>query len=511
MIRPNDLFTFHESLALNDDAGAAVGKVINDWEIRRYIDTRALKTRPGFIISVSQRIIIPANLVGQDPASGYEGYPALLKNEIAPTDFDPVNDVLELIDYSPITLNAAIDASVNSTVGQNSTDTKQYTSGSSTSTTNSYDVSINLSKMPGVSAGYSHSKTYSDEHSQTTGTGRGADQQIGSSASMSIKEWGSYLSIDGSVQTPSWIWTQEYPWNVYLYQDTQSSQDITVPPFVFDRLFLRPSSPPSSNSGDIPPSFTVTAAPPSSLALAGLNFISCARWIYLPASADSLKFAHTIQYWVGSHSFTTGPLSASVSLKQVRSEKAGQSLTSTVDRLSTYALAPLRGDSQGGALVSFSRSQIIPTWPGGTPVSISSTGNDLLVQCTAGFAFGGDTDSVLQADLTTATVGFSGFFKMTDPEQEFSLFVKHWKTSDVMITLTIVINDETPITRHVDARELGGGSDNVMRIVLRNLDYSSAEFFDYLVLGLNTITITATRGTTGSDPAGYALRALSIA
>lgn len=516
MLRPSDLYTLHETFDLYADpiggrsSLTPIGKVLNDWEIRRYVDTRGLQTRSGFMVSVTQRIVIPANLTQQDPASGYAGYSAMLTNAVVPTGYDEKNDVLELIDYAPITVNAAVDSSTNSTVGSNASDSKQYTTGSSTSATNTFDVSVNLSQAGGVTAGYGHSQTSTEEQSKTAGASRGTDMQTGASASMSIKEWGSYLKIDVAKQAPSWTWTQEYPWNVFLYQDIGSSQAITVPPFVYDRLFLQPPPPKSSENGsDDTPTFSFSAAPPSSLSLTGLSFVSKARWIYLPANADTLRFAQTLCYWTGSHTFTAAN-DTNVTLTQIIGGESSTPVVSEIRRLATYALAPVQSDARG-ALVSFTPSRFPAGWQSGSPFAVVSGTNDVLVEG-QGFDFAAGADAVFQADLTAgAPATFTASFKITEPDQEYSLYLKHWNTSDIGVTLSLTINGSAAITRHVDAREGGGGSDNILRVFLRNLDYASPEFFDYLVLGLNRVTVTISRDDSGTDPCGYALRALAIA
>jgi Rieske Fe-S protein len=499
MLRTADLYTYHERLMLVGPSGV-VGQVINDYDIRAYTDVRNLGVTHGYIISLSQRIIIPAALAptSASPSSGYVNYPALLINTIVP-NVDTKDDI-ELIDYAPITVNAAVDTSINSAVSASTSDSRQYTTGSSTSVTNTYDVSVNLSKMSGVSGGFSHAQTNTVENSRTAGTDVGADRQGGSSDAMSVKEWGSYLAIDVIQQAPTWTWTQEYPWNVFLYQDRDAIQNVTLPPFVLNRLFL---TPPTTD----PPGSAATAAPPSSLSLTGLNFVSKARWRFVPQTADAISFTHTLSYTTASHTITTNGTSATLTPVSLTLSPAGPT---TISTLAVYALDAVGRVSSAGALLSFAPSQFDAPPQAGASFSVKSAANDLLAEGT-GFTFPLGADPVFQADVTTQSATLTVKFKIADTNQDYTLYLKHWKTTSTGCTLSITINEESPIARHVDAAESGGGSDNVLSIYLRNLDYTSPEFYDYLQMGLNVITITATsEDVTNKATCIYALRSLGI-
>jgi hypothetical protein len=99
-------------------------------------------------------------------------------------------------------------------------------------------------------------------------------------------------------------------------------------------------------------------------------------------------------------------------------------------------------------------------------------------------------------------------FKVIDPDLELSLHLKHWNTTTSACMLTLSVNKQE-ITRYVDAMNATSGTDNITRITLRNFDYTSPEFYDYLVMGLNTITLKIAPAEP-CQTCGYALRALAV-
>lgn len=119
-------------------------------------------------------------------------------------------------------------------------------------------------------------------------------------------------------------------------------------------------------------------------------------------------------------------------------------------------------------------------------------------------------------DSAELTIGF----KVADEEEELSLYLKHWliRQADspaspvkdfIGYMLNIVINGNDAIMMHVDALQAGSGTTNISKIILRTTDYTSADFYDYIVMGYNEIVISIMPDP-GSAPCGYALRAVAI-
>jgi hypothetical protein len=101
-------------------------------------------------------------------------------------------------------------------------------------------------------------------------------------------------------------------------------------------------------------------------------------------------------------------------------------------------------------------------------------------------------------------------FKITDAVNDYTLFLKHWKTSAMGVTLTITVNGNTAnqLVKTVNSYEAEGGENNLLSIVLRNQNYASIDYSDYLTPGLNSIEIAITPND--GKAAGYALRAVSL-
>jgi len=320
------------------------------------------------------------------------------------------------------------------------------------------------------------------------------------------------LAIDVGTQAPTWTWTQEYPWNAYVYHDKKSSGNVILPPFIQNRLFLVPDDKTQS-----------TVAPPSAISMRGLTFLSKARWAYFPQSADAITFEHVVTYATGEHKLgassapnalatgsSSGPGTAKLTTVTIA---IGPADLTTIDQLSTYGLDPLGSGSRSGSLICFTPSQFrIAPRAATDPFTIAPSTNDMLVQGTGGFTFSSDLDAVFQADVTMESAEMDVVFKVTNTQDEYSLYLKHWKLSDTGCTLTITINQGSPtIVRHIDAAESEGGSDNVLRVVLRNLDYSSSDFYDYLNVGVNWIKIQiSSDDATNASTSVYAIRSLAI-
>lgn len=93
---------------------------------------------------------------------------------------------------------------------------------------------------------------------------------------------------------------------------------------------------------------------------------------------------------------------------------------------------------------------------------------------------------------------------------DYNLFIKNWKTGTLGFQLSIDVNGNK-ITKYVDSREGEGGENNFLSVSLRNKDFSSIDYHNYLLLGFNTITITITPiGGTVDSGSQYHMRAISV-
>ena len=420
----------------------------------------------------------------------------------------------ELAKYTPKTINAAVTTSISNDSGSSSSTgvTRQHTSGSSTSQSNTYGGSLSLGFLGdaltgGVTADHSH--TTGSERSVTDLTGRDSNTSSSSNSSsgetMSVKDWACYSSVDSNDSSPTWVWGQEYPWNVIQYNNGDSQGNVILPKFVESLLYYTDAQ------------GTRQALPPSQLSLFGVDFTMKAVWIVEPRLTT---ITHTMQYCTATHGTT-----------QAAAINHPLSFTYTTPNpidLCLYGLDPIL--ESNSAIIGFIPSQfnILPVAATAQAkpkcFKIMSTSNNLIINditqypvLTSGVAGFTPSSTALTAAFTQSctSLTIAVQFKIIDTENDYTLFIKHWTTSKLGVTLSLVINPdpnkpEDPIIKHVDAQEAEGGENNLLAISLRNQTYGSVDYHDYLQLGLNTIQITMTPTSGSPDSCGYQIRAISI-
>lgn len=493
MLKQKDLYTHVENLAISS-SGVQIGKCILEYDVRKYTDVRNLSSKKSYLITCSQRLIIPnPNTYQVKPStqSGFSNYPALLTSQIkcSSTEASGSFSNTELLNYSPKTLNTAVMSDHSTSNSSGSTLTKEHSSGSSTSQTNSFGGSITIGPFGGISGNYEHAKTKSTNESNTNGHSDNHESQSSSSSSMSIKDWGSYAVVDDNNQFPTWVWGQEYPWDVVLFKDVDKNGNIILPKFVQDRLY----------DGTI-------VYPPTQLSLLGINFVSKASWLITPhdgrADLDSVYFIHTLNYGEASHSVSNNAVTASLNALQPIT------LKSQYMDLDLLALDPITTlGSNNGAVVGFIPDKFTAIPKTGTNFKITSESNNLLIT-------GGGFTAPMITDFSDVPVTMDIYFKVMDDMLEYELFLKCWKTMPQDCVLTFIINDNenNPIVKHVDALDTEGGENNLISIILRNKNHSSADYHDYLALGINKISLTVTpsKDVATTSNCGFAMRALAI-
>ncbi|MGY2490459.1 hypothetical protein [Cupriavidus sp. CP313] len=500
MIRTSDLYCATFDYPISAD-GATIGIARMRYEVRYIQDMRNLASVRTYRIECTQRVIIP-NSGGYSTTPGavtsFDSYPALLMSSTTLTVSTDAQ--ARLVNYAPKTMNTAIMTSVSNSTGSSNSYSAQRTSGSSVSQTNTYGGSVSMGvsgedPTGSVSADYSHSSTTETSSSLSHGTdvGTNAGRDLGDQ--ITVKDWGAYANLDSGGVTPTWVWGQEYPWDVIQYRNCDSNNVVALPDFVVDRLYEDPGSTSS------------LVFPPSQLSLFGIDFTMKAHWmIDLPAALTDqvVNFAHTLGYMEGSHGNyipQTGAAVQQATLEQRAIEPFGPA--SSFD-LTLLGLDPIvDGSAKNGAVIGFIAQKFIVAPSGGAAFKIISEANNLQVT-------GSGFDDVMSTSFSEngqATLTFN--FKVVDTIHEYALYFKHWNTSAVGCAMSITVNDNDPLVRHVDTQEGEGGDNNMLAITLRNRDYSSIDYHDYLQLGMNTIVVTITPDTANAG-AGYYLRALAI-
>lgn len=508
------------SVVIGGTVPETIGTLLSEYQVHEYWDLRQANV-PGstipttaamraYVVSLRQKVTIAnpnANSFNNlYPISSYSSYPVLMVQEV---QVAPGSESLGyyLEDYSPKTLNAAISVSASAATNSDAASSVQYTRGSSTSSTNSYEISDSVGffgadPTGSVSASVGQSTTNSSESSMSTGSTDSRGRQTSTGSGMTVKDWASYAFLDTAKQQPSWVWGQEYPWNVIDFRNIASSaggNEVILPPYVMQRLF----------DG-------TTVFPPSEIAQFGLDFTANARWIfYIPGAAgptdEVVTFSHAITLWQGSHSSTAAQLT-------IITPNPNQPVDSVQLNLPVLSLAPIiDSGSQNNAVVGFVNTEFISAPSASTSTfRLKSSANNIYV-CGSGFGPLATSDSIFSANNVTveepAVIQLQ--FKVVNANLELSLYIKHWKNSPAGCIITAAINEPNPtqpilpIVRHVDALEGGSGGDNVTVITLRSKDYTSSDFYDYLVMGLNTIYLTVAPDD-GQGSCDYCVRAIAI-
>lgn len=491
MISPADVHqaTFQAALSAGE---TTYGATYTTYEVRQLTDVRNLVQERTYVVTCAHRVVIP-NPAVFDLTPGSENmfseYPALLSSEF---QIEGASDYsARLLTYAPRTLNTTIMAASNESQGENQSFTRQHTTGSSVSQTNSYGASMSLGfsgedPTGSVSEEFSHADTVEHSTSDTTGSDQGASSERGASDSMSVKDWGSYAYLDAANVVPTWLWGQEYPWDVIQYRYCPKDNEVALPEFVLCRMFDNVQEP-------------TQAFPPSQLSLFGIDFTMKAAWqVTLPAdlTKQSLTLTHHLVYLSASHGLEAGAPVVTLNPAPVPFTLSPPPLDLTLLGLDPVQLP--------GPVIGFIPNKFIaPPQAGGSFKIIADTNT---MQVT-----GEGFDSVMSTSFGGGSATLLVQFKVLEALVEYGLFLKHWKTTENGCSLSMVFNGDTtnPVVRHVDTMENEGGDENLTSVILRSTDYASADYHDYLVMGLNSVQITITPDDP-TKPAGYLLRAVAL-
>ncbi|MHB1765833.1 MAG: hypothetical protein ACYCS1_09980 [Gammaproteobacteria bacterium] len=496
MLNPNDLYTYQDIVPMKEiNSGTIFGTSIIQYSFRKYIDNQNLKNVLSYVLHCKHRIIIPnANDYSPGPNSEqkYENYPAIVTNSIQIEA--PDGAALNLRQIFPKTLNSSVNTSLSQQSGSTSSNSVQSTNGSNMSQTNTFGVNVSagiFGELPvfNIGADYSHGWESGSSSSKTSGSDTSRQNGSSSDESMSIKDWSSYGYVDNKAQKPSWIWGQSYPWDVIQYNySADDGLTISLPSFIKARM-----------TDDI------RVFPPSQLSLFGVDFTMTASWlISFPqgiTSPEKVRLSHSMTCYTASHSLSGATL---VSHLQDKNDAATAEYQSPSMEMSTYALEPLlSADAKNGAAVGFTVNPFIyPPTTHSSEFKIVSAANNLQVTGT-GF------DSSMNADFSVIP-SLTVNFKVLDTTNDYSFLFMSWIGSNSSACkLTVTINTRYTVTVYVDATEGQGGQNNVTTVELRNTDFTSINFHDYLVLGLNQVVVTAAPADS-TVPNQYALFAMAI-
>lgn len=504
IVQSADVNTFTTTQPLMVDS-LQVGLITIDYQVQRYIDMRNSDNQVTYILDCKQSYFVP-NSVTFDPGTthvqAYTDYPALLTNAVEINNQNDVVKTVQLVDFSPQTINTAVTSNQNTGSSDTNSNSQQHSSGSSTTDTNSFQASVSVgfgasktgakstrSANTSESGGYSTSRSNTQSSSDSAGTSESIGTNSSSGSNVSIKDWGCFCQVDGSSTMPTWIWGQQYPWNLIDFRNVDGEQNIILPSYVQDRLY----------DGE-------TLYPPSELSVMGVNFKTSASWqIVLEdgvTDTSNLAFEHTLTVIKASHGLNgEGELDAS--LRNIGTA----SVTVSGINLASLALDPLVSEG-GPALQGFVPGHfLVAPESSGSQFTCVSEDNTLLTQ---GDGFTGTSQTAfMTTSFEAGDVSLATSFKIIDSASDISLSLKHWVAGGESVTLTVTVNGTTTFTRHIDAPEAGSGGDNVTTVPLRKKDLSSVDYCDYLQYGLNTIQVDLAPTTSGGA-CDYTLMALAI-
>ena len=464
----------------------------------------------------------------------YNNYPVLLENTLVleTTNADATS---RLVDYSPQTVNAQVQSSssvADSSVAH-SESSNSSTIGSSQAQSNSYSTNVGLQGNAfAMNVGHDRSATTSSDRNSTMGSnsGQSSSDDTTESASMSIKDWGAYAAIDPATNSPTWLFGQEYPWDIFTCRapnlldekpqpnPNNPDQDmLLVPPYMAERLSAE------SINGE---SYQITTLPPSQLSMFGYDFVMKAQWVVtLPNGGDErVTVTHNLSGTTASHAYDGTGDAKGLHVYVDKSPTNYILVDGSVDvqlNLGIMGLEPVGAQNIIGFIPANFYKPPQPVSTAGTapkPFVIFSNSNTVLIKettvypsnCPKDAGFWSDPRSLNAKVVPGNPLTFTVLFKVTDATSDYSLHFKHWIFSLEAVQLKIVINgdDDNALNKTLDAAEGEGAENNLLDLTLRNRNYASVNYCDALVLGLNSIDVTLT--AIGDDAAYYALRAIAI-
>lgn len=490
-----NFFTSIQNFPLNSESNnETFGDSEVEYSIYKRTDVSNLKKVQGYLLLLKQRIRVPnkSNYTpGSSSISSYENYPAIIQNIINLK----INNkaTIKLANLFPRTLNSNITTNSSTQSASSSAVAHQHTTGSSTTNVNTFGVGISagfFGELPigALSLNYSHSWIKGESKSDSQSDSSSFEKQSAHASSMSIKDWSAYSNVSNDNQSITWIWGQSYPWDVILYNHSTGGDNVTLPDFVKDRLL----------SGNL-------LLPPSELSLFGLDFTSHAAWLIdFPegiTSDEILTVSHKTTNFTASHEKSGTNISAKL---QTLNEASTANYSSGPLNLSQYSLAPIEISSiEGIPSIGFKVNEFTyPPQKNTDQFKIVSSKNNLE-------ATGTGFDYIMTSSFKTHPA-IHLYFKIEDHSFDYSLVFIHWlEKGSGPCTLSWKVNGQYVGSINLNRQQNNENTENIDKISLRNLNYSSCNYHDYLVVGLNHVEVNIQPTDKGSSHL-YTLSSISI-
>lgn len=516
---PSEFFTYREDIPLDNQAKIVAsndeifGYSTMEYEIRRRRIVHSLDSGRGYQINSRQRLTIPGSFPNFQAAGKGYLFPAQVDCSVRLVLPEGSKAKVRLLSVFPRTLNSVISESQSSASGSGASSSRSVTAGSTTGSVDTAGVSINAGMMgpipvAGVEASYSHS--WERSSSQTQGTERGTSSTSEASAGygMSIKDWGIYSNLASSDPSmAAWICGQSYPWDTLMYNETgKDNEVVNLPSFVLSRMW----SPEDK-----------TVLPPSHLALYGIDFTMMVTWIVEYPKNVQEDEEITVERTIKRRRAISILRDSKLFVSLEETDQIATNVHNATMDLALSGLTPIlsRGFSNGAA-VGFTTTPWVASPQPNKDLKIASQANNLLI---SGGGF--NQDMQITGALLESVIGpgkqpearLCLAFKVTDIDQEYVLSLVHWvNRKDTACVLSFKVNGLKAGEVYVVDAEGEGSQQNLTRIALRDLNYTSPTARDYLNVGLNQIDIEFTlppgidRLGPLADKIWYTLRAVSI-
>nr|WP_315398290.1 hypothetical protein [uncultured Sphingobacterium sp.] len=477
-----------------------------------------------YLLDISQRIIyFNKNSIDVNPVKDQKSFLNYPVSLIAQINLMVDNIDISIIDYDPKVINNQINKNESESDAKGNINSSTVSSTRSNSISNSINVGVSATAGimdSNVSSHMDFTHTETNDFSRTKGseTSNSVNKEHVVGASMAIEDWGSYANINTLAETQkgvTWNFGQQYPWNALLYkkyekelEDGSNTVKINLPSYVKNRLY---------DNG--------TILPPSAISLYGFDFtMSCS---FLITTSDFLndlvRIEHNYKILKASHLKDTENENIMVTTDKNFSFLTFEEGTLTKEHqisLNLLSLDPICLSNNAAIIGFFKKSfELMPSEKNG--FRIKSYENDLLIQSESLIFEKEESPYSIANNNLMVTLGkgdsavFNLYFKVTDRAKNYNLNLKHWLSDDstehlkgIDITFKINDDDECLLSKNLKDIFREGGENNVMTISLRNINFSSIHFHEYLKVGLNRIQITLTN--TNEVTMKYILNALSI-
>lgn len=472
-----------------------------------------------YLLNVTQRVIyFNKNSILTpitDTTNEYLDYPVLLNAQL--NVHVPLEGGVDatIQDYSPKIINTEVSKSESNSNAQG--ETTGSTKSSTTGNSSSISVSGGYSSAGGMHIDVSKTIGYDESNTESAEQSTSYNSEKSSGISMAVEDWGSFASINtlqDSQRGITWNFGQQNPWNALIYKkitDPKKSLgkqvELALPNYITQRLI---------DNGVV--------LPPSGLSLNGFDFSMEGNFIIKinDQLIEKITVEHVFKLSKGSHKIDHNKIEVYRDESPIFLTPAQQPGAVTHVTEIPAALLALRpvGQVFDAAIVGFNKKSfdLLPNQSHG--FKIRSLENDILIKSSS-LVFDGNSPFSTSKNMLCMTIGeqdvtFDIYFKIADSTKNYKITFKHWLQEQIDsqcsgAEMQVLVNDDSDskMTKYVKDVMQEGGENNILTLSLRNLDYTTIDFHNYLKIGLNKISITVKKAEACQD-VKYAINAISI-